>query len=547
MGYIQKQYRDITIIPDKYNTGCDETLLTPCIDEPGVMQDFYWGFYSAGAAIGISFSDPNNTSKIGTTITISNVDFTNYIVRSFNNDNVDVDTKFIFNNCKFNEVTLDGNEHLQFEINDSTIVTSNFSYADLNRCRIGGSYNDGTRSFGYTTFNDCYICDLCYWDGTGNHTDGIQIYGRAGLDCNDIILNNCRFEGVTYPVYKDGVPSSAYVNACIMLQLEFADGDNIQFNNCVVNGGNFSCYSWVKPQYQSDHTLTNAEFNSCQFGYSDNTGVFYYTIDPNTTITNCFSTNKLYISSVWKDSNNEVHISVTNDTLVDRILWVRTDSGYKKYYIPHSYTEKLGFDKYHPGDDFDFSNYPIDIDINVGDTDYVVCYDDSVHHCNQIRFVSFDENNVEEVTVDEPCRMDALYNRYRNLLPPTDPNGIVYYNPLWEQQTSVTGQSILEFGNVSNGHTYKITGEITYSVDTDTEQTSAAYFRLRTMNDGCFAMISIVLDKLTLNSGVVTKTVSFEQTLTATKNGSFGKLNILADLSLPYTFSVSNIRIKDIS
>ena len=547
MSYIQEQYRDTVIIPDEYNTGCDSSVLTPCITEPGDMQGLYWGFYNSGTAIGISFSNPNNTDKIGTTITISNVDFTNYLVRSFDNNNVSSDTKVIFNNCKFNEVILDGNEHLLFEINDSDIVSSEFSYSNINRCRIGGTYNDGTRSFGFTTFEDCYIRDLCHWDDDENHTDGVQIYGRSGLDCDDIIFNNCRFEVVSYPVYKDGVPSVAYVNACIMLQLEFADGDNIQFNDCVVNGGNYSCYSWVKPQYQSLHTLTNAKFDGCQFGYSDTLGVFYTTIDPNTTITNCFSTNKLYVSSVWKDVNNEIHISVTNDTLVDRILWVRTDKGFLKYEIPHSYTQKAGLDKYHPSNDMKFDDFPIDIDINVGETDYIVCYDDSVHHCNQIRFVSFDNNNVEEVTVDEPCRMDALYNRYRNLLPPTDANGVVYYNPLWEQTTSVTGQSILSFGNVSNGHTYKITGEITYSVDTDTEQTSAAYFRLRTMNDGCFAMISIVLDKLTLNSGVVTKTVSFDQTLTATKNGSTGKLNILADLSLPYTFRVSNICIKETS
>ena len=130
MSYVQKQYRDTKIIPDRFNTGCDESILTPCIEQEGYMQGLYWKFYNSGTTIGFSFSHPNNLDKIGTTIVIENVDFTKYPVQSFDNTAVNVATNLIFNNCKFTSATLVGGEYLHIEINDSTTHEFSLTYTD---------------------------------------------------------------------------------------------------------------------------------------------------------------------------------------------------------------------------------------------------------------------------------------------------------------------------------------------------------------------------------------------------------------------------------
>ena len=72
---------------------------------------------------------------------------------------------------------------------------------------------------------------------------GIQIYGNntdSTVKTENIHFDNCRFEmpSLRYPNAK-----KAYVNACIMLQTEFSDGDNMSFENCYINGGGYSMYA----------------------------------------------------------------------------------------------------------------------------------------------------------------------------------------------------------------------------------------------------------------------------------------------------------------
>lgn len=544
MSYIQQQYRDTVIIPDKHNTGCDESLLTPTITSPGTMQGVYWKLYNSGKTLGIDFANANNANLIGTTIIISNVDFSVIDVKTFGINSVDSDTKIIFNNCKFAHVTLDYAEYLSYELNNCSAEMASISNIIVNNCYFGGTYYDGLRPFYNVTINNSYIADLCHWFvGEEYHSDGVQIYGTSGLDAEDIIFNNCRFEVVSFPTYHGGQASVAYVNACIMVQLEASNGNNIQFNNCMVNGGNYTCYSRaVKSQ-----SLSNALFDGCSFGYS-NTQDLFYPFDPNETIiTNCVRTNKLYVSSVWKDSKNECHILVTNDTLSDRLLKVRTNNGIKTFSIPHSFTQKIGLEKYAPEENTSFWDYPIDIEYNIGNVDWVVCYDDSIHPENQIRFVNFTGDSIDEIVVDDTCKFYGLYNRYRSLSMTKDANNIVYYLPLWEQSEQTTGTTNHTFNNVLNGHTYRFSGTITYTTDTTTEASSATYIRVRTKNTGCFTLNVIDSEKITLNSGVVTSTFDFSADIVATKNAYSGVLEVIVDNSLPYTFKISNLRIKDIT
>lgn len=544
MSYIQQQYRDTVIIPDRHNTGCDSSLLTPTITSPGWMQNVYWKLYNSGETLGIDFANANNTSLIGTTIIISNIDFSAIDVKTFGMNSVDSDTKIIFNNCKFAHVTLDYAEHLSYELNNSSAEMASISNIIINNCYFGGTYYDGLRPFYNVTINNSYIADLCHWCITEEyHSDGVQIYGMTGVDAEDIIFNNCRFEVVSFPVEYGGKQSVAYVNACIMVQLEASNGNNIQFNNCMVNGGNYTCYS----RAVGGHTLSNALFDKCSFGYSGTQNLFY-PYDPNeTTIRDCVRTNKLYVSSVWKDLNNECHILVTNDTLSDRLLKIRTNKGIKTFLIPHSFTQKIGYEKYAPEEYASFWDYPIDIEYNIGNVDWLVCYDDSIHPENQIRYVNFIEGDIEEVIVDDDCRFYCLYNRYRNLSMSKDENNIVYYLPTWEQSEQITGNVQHDFNNVSNNHTYNFSGSITYTVDTTTTESKATYIRIRTKNTGCFTLNIIGSKKISLNTGIITDTFDFNVDIDAVKNAYSGILEVLVDSDLPYTFEISNLRIKDIT
>ena len=69
-------------------------------------------------------------------------------------------------------------------------------------------------------------------DGTFSHTDGVQIYGAKNSLATNINFTNCRFE-IPQLSYAT---STCYVNACIMVQLEFCDADGIHFNDCYFNG-----------------------------------------------------------------------------------------------------------------------------------------------------------------------------------------------------------------------------------------------------------------------------------------------------------------------
>lgn len=546
MAFIQEGFRDTTIIPDKYNTGCDESKLEHAVTEEGTVCDFYWRFYSGGTVCGITFPLWND-DKIGATLTFENIDFSSHKIQASNNDTISVATKIIFNNCKFTEANISsaGTGLLTFEFNNCTFTGFSGSDSVFNKCKFGDSYLDGLRLYRYVTVNDSYISNLRHWSDSGYHSDGVQIFGSEGFDCIDIFMNNCRFECVSHPSIKDGVAATSYVNACIMLQLEYSNGNNIQFNNCMANGGNYSCYSWVKGIYQDQFTLQNALFDGCRFGYSSQSGDWYYIIkDEETTRTNCSKQNQLYVGSVWKDEDGDCHVSVTNDTLANKTLFVRTNNGIFKYQIPSTYTINGNYPQFNPQEGTTFEDFPIDIDINVGQADYVVCYDDSVHTVNQIRFVNFTENDIEEVIETTPCNSINLFNRYAGLINYKDSQSLLNYWEEWVSSTPSTTQVGKEFDGVAIDRSYRITGTIEFTVTGITPESGTKYLRLRTKNAYAFAMNELVRHQVSLDNETYTNTIEFDKTIVATKNSTKGLIEVYAD-GLSFTFTITNLKITD--
>jgi len=292
--------------------------------------------------------------------------------------------EIIFNNCKFTTITAGRASHsdvFAFTFNNCTINRFYGSDSTFNRCYFGDSFRDGLVPFANITVNDCYFANLASNDpkGNGGHSDGTQLYGHADTMVEDVLFSNCRFE---IPYVKT-TQSTAYVNACIMLSLEYNNGKNIKFEDCLVNGGGYSIYAG---KAYEDLTLTDVYFTNIKIGAAKMYGNIYPAVDKNVVFTNVEDQDSLYVSSVWNDGAN-THIIVSNDTAEERILRIVTGSGYKDFTIkPCLGGNDLRYDNF----DLPFEEFPFDIDITIGDkADYVICFDVTDGGEKQIRYVSF--------------------------------------------------------------------------------------------------------------------------------------------------------------
>lgn len=416
MGNIAQSLRDTTKkIPDDLSTGCNESLLDTIITAEGTVNGFYYRFYSAGTVCGITFPSWNN-SLIGTTVTIENTDFTNFPVIFANNDTLTSETTIVFNNCKFESITTETNvANMKIILNNCTVKSIGLaSYITINSCKIGGSCYDGIRPLKYVTVNNSYFRRFdIFYQGAELHTDGLQVFGSAGIDAEEIYFNNCRFECMQYNVYQNEVLSNAYVNAPIMIQMEYSNGRNMKISDCIANGGGFTVYSWVKTNYIGTYTLSNVVLENVLFGESFSYDKIY-SGTVNTTFTNCKSITDLYVSSVVRDANGNVTLYATNDTLTDKYLYVRNQDGFKRYKIPSTYSSK-GTSKKPVYAGIDFDDFPIDVPIDCGVCDYIVCYSNDVSLSSQIRFENYTENPVEEFYFNSKLSL-KLVNAYINTI-----------------------------------------------------------------------------------------------------------------------------------
>jgi len=376
---------DITIIPDKYNTGCKGELTTFVMDTENTMWagDIQIVQSGGGAKFVLDFCY-RNKDKSGT-VYIENYDFSSHPFVAYNENKAETPVKVVFNNCKFSNFSVGRAEgNLSYELNDCTLISCNGSNMVINRCKFGGSYVDGIVPFADVEVNDCFFADMTsVATEKGVHIDGTQIYGHADTLVQDVYYNNCRFE---LPAVRLA-DSSAYVNACIMLSLEFNSAQNMAFRNCIVNGGGYTIYAGCK--YEG-LTMENISFENIRFGDAAMYGIVYPNPNINVEMKDMAPTDLLYVGTVWKDESG-THFSVSNDTNRERQLVIYTDKGIFTHTIPacpaitkNNCTE------------YEYKDMPFDLDIVVPtDCAYAVCYDNTLAGCGtQIRFQNWTEEDV---------------------------------------------------------------------------------------------------------------------------------------------------------
>ena len=168
--------------------------------------------------------------------------------------------------------------------------------------------------------------------------------------------------------------------------LEYSNGYNIKFQNTILNGGGFSLGIGAKSPFE----VSNINLNNVKIGQAHKYGDIYPNAYGKSNRDNLITTNSLYIGSVWKDNNNLIHISVTNDTLEERVLLVVTEYGTEYFVIPPCYDSS----KISINDNLSYKDYPFDIEIVILDSPWIVCYDYEIVPENQIRYVNWGNQDV---------------------------------------------------------------------------------------------------------------------------------------------------------
>ena len=391
---------DIHVIPDKYNTGCNGDLKKVEYDD--VIEGVRFKKSQSGDKAQLII-DLNTVKDSDDSLVFSNLDFSGQDVVVYNENKVDSGKKIslIFFNCKFKVFRTgeDCPDNVSYEFIKCSFIRFIGSQAVLERCNLGHSYNDAMVLFKNVTVKDSYISDLAVYDtaGSGVHSDGVQLYGRENIDIRNINIIRCRFE---IPAIKTG-ENTASVNACLMLQPEYANAVGVHFINCIINGGGYSIYAECKQRNKSI-SMSDISFENIKVGYAKLFGTLYPTVDSNVKMFQVVDQDSLYVSSVWKDKDG-IHLITTNDTGTERVLKVVTETGVYKFTIPACRGSR---DLRYDTSGLTFADFPLDIDIVIPkESGYVVCYDcfDKVN--KQIRFVSFDDDSVE---FDESILKEAI-------------------------------------------------------------------------------------------------------------------------------------------
>ncbi len=406
---------DQHVIPDKYNTGCSGKL-------EKVTGSFFAGeieLRESGGKITFDFFYRNKDAS-GTYV-IENYDFSKYGL-AFNSESKVSGKKIniVFNNCKFSTINTmrPSSDVFTYTFNDCTIRQFLGSNSTFNRCKFGDSYSDCIIPFNNVTVKDCYFSNLASNDpaGNGKHSDGTQMYGYSDAMVQNVLFSNCRFE---IPAVKT-TQSTAAVNACVTLGLEYNNAKNVKVENCIMNGGGYTIYASKKYE---ELTMSDIYFTNIKVGAAKLFGNIYPYVAENVTFTNVVDQDSLYVSSVWYDGS-KTHVVVSNDTSKERILRVVTGTTSKDFVIKACLGgSALRYENF----DMTFEEFPFDIDISVdAKKDYVLCFDVTDGIEKQIRYVSFDgkptyyaveeeaeqvlNGNSETYIIEGSCGKDISYS-----------------------------------------------------------------------------------------------------------------------------------------
>lgn len=439
---VKPQNTDKKIIPDKYNTGAI-----------GALSDFIT-VDSAGKYNNISFSAKNNNKlaldfyysnkNITGDVIFENYDFSKISIMMINeNISKSRNLHLIFKNCKLGRFSSSKTDSaISYTFTNCNIQAFNGSNTTFNNCHFGGTCSDALNVFRNVSVNNCYISNLSVpaSDGTFAHSDGVQIYGYNNSITTNINFNNCRFE---IPQLTCAT-SSCYVNACIMVQLEYSDADGIHFNDCYINGGGYSIYAW---DANIGYNLNDVTFKNIKVGCVRRYGQIYPKISSGVKIDydTLKDTNNLYASTVYRDkTKKETYITISNDTNDPKNFRIYTSSG--KVY-DYSIEKCPAANEV---SNMTFDDFPFDRQYSVPEyCDWIVCYE-----------VSSDENGNEALTQIRYMNWsdDTVALDLKNTTIVT-PDSYVFMNP--QDISSITSPIILE-GNCGKNISFELhqTGEL---------------------------------------------------------------------------------------
>lgn len=371
---IKKGEADRNIIPDRYNCGAKGELKKT---GPG---DTVGGIVLYGDSVGNTIIDFLYKNKdIKGKIVIKNRDFSERPVNIYHEKNLGRNIKLVFKNCKFSKFRKELIKGaVKAEFYNCSFESCAGSRLYFDRCSFGGTAGDGLVPYKHVSVNNCYFSDFNHYSDKGVHTDGTQIYGNAATLSKNISFNNCRFEVPAISIQK----SAASINACIMLQMEYNGIDGFTAENCILNGGGYAIYSWVKRH--ENKKFDNVLFKNISVGCNSVYGTVYPEYNKKTEFKNLHDTKSLYVGTVVKE-NGQTGISVTNDTAVPRKLLVITDKAEYRFDVPanvagSAISEVKSFD-----------DLPIDIlEVLPEDSGFVICFDVTNQGAPvQIRFENF--------------------------------------------------------------------------------------------------------------------------------------------------------------
>ena len=376
LGDTVRTEADLNVIPDKYNTGCTGglTKVTGACEINGLE------FRLSGTNIVLDFYYANKNAS-GQYI-FENLDFSDYgfvfnSENKFNGKKVNI----TFRNCRFYTITTQraASEIFSYKYENCTIAKFSGSNSSFSRCFFGNTYWDCIVPFYNIFVYDCYFCNLASNDinGNGKHSDGTQMYGYTDAKVENVHFKRCRFE---IPAVQT-TQSTAAVNSCVAVALEYNDASDISIEDCILNGGGYTIYACKKYDYLN---LKDVNFNNIKIGAAKLFGSIYPNIAENITMNNITDQNALYVSSVWKDGSG-IHVIVSNDTAKERILKIVADGVTYKYKIKAC---PGGSDLRYSNYDLPFSEFPFDIDITLDSkASSIICYDATGGKNKQIRYV----------------------------------------------------------------------------------------------------------------------------------------------------------------
>ncbi len=387
--YIKKNTNDLLDIPDKTNTGIDKSVPLAVIDSLGEHDGIYYKFSSNNTKLSLDLFYSNR--ELGNEILIKDKDFSKFPFTMLNDTEVTERKTVVFENCKFYSIASSRQDSMvNYVFKNCSINNFTGSNASFDKCYFGGSILDALNPFRNVTVTNSFISDLSHptTDIKELHSDGVQIYGYKGLDAVNIHFDNCRFEVPSIP-YTMNV--GVYVNSCISASLEYSNGSNLTFTNIIMNGGAYSIYAGVDAPFK----VNDVKFQNVKVGSSKVWGNIYPRPNPDITYENIVDTDKLYVTTVKKNTDDGIDLYVTNDTETDRKLIVITDD-----YVEHEYIIKgsplVGKLSETAVNALTIDDFSIDKQITINaDTQWVICYDESILTANQIRYVNWGKDEVK--------------------------------------------------------------------------------------------------------------------------------------------------------